>query len=103
MNEVDDVQRAVWVLSGKCKGCGCTVGDALEIHIEGCEFDKDYGWREELKRLKRMLLYVDGNNASLTAHNTILYKGRQVGKTVVAEMMNEFYKSLKDTYENTNS
>ena len=100
MNEVDDVQRAVWVLSGKCKGCGCTMGDALEIHIEGCDFDKDPAWREELKRM--MLYDVDDTNASLTAR-TILYKGRQVGKTVVAEMMNEFYKSLKDTYENTNS
>lgn len=95
MNDIDDVQRAMWVISGKCKGCGCTVGDALEIHIEGCKFDKDHHWREELKT---MLLNVNRFSYSFSptpdGRSVITYKGQQLGKSVVNEMMNEFYKSF---------
>jgi hypothetical protein len=37
--DVDDVQRAIWALEGRCPGCGCKKEKLPHIHLKDCAYE----------------------------------------------------------------
>jgi hypothetical protein len=81
---VDDVQRAIWAIEGKCKGCGAIRRDFLEIHDKSCEYDTNFEW---FNALDKHFSTYSTTKFSEPFGGEMLYQGRRIDKAHMKELL----------------
>ena len=92
---VDDVQRAIWAIEGKCKGCGTIRRDFLEIHDKDCEYGTNFEWFNALDTHFSSRVY---STSSLTEPfgGEMLYQGRRIDEAHKNELLMAYLAHCND-------